>query len=89
MKPMSQWYSRCGVVLGVTAAFFVVASCTKPDVQDETQQSPHDSNAEQLVAEVQERFDFDSSSFTQGLELAPDGTLYVGTGQPGLSLIHI
>lgn len=88
MKPMSQWYSRSGVVLGVAAAFFVVASCVKPDVQDQTQQSPHDSTVEQLVAEVQERFDFDSSSFTQGLELAPDGTLYVGTGQPGESRIY-
>lgn len=31
---------------------------------------------------------FDATSFTQGLELAPDGTLYVGTGMEGSSRIY-
>ncbi len=43
---------------------------------------------EKLTAVVQERYDFDDESFTQGLEVAPDGTLYVGTGQRGESRIY-
>lgn len=43
---------------------------------------------EQLTAKIIERHDFDETSFTQGLEVAPDGTLYVGTGQIGESRIY-
>ena len=50
---------------------------------------------EELTAVVHERLPFDATSFTQGLEVAPDGNLVVGTGWVGesriytLSLIHI
>ncbi|WJY67574.1 Glutamine cyclotransferase [Corynebacterium auris] len=43
---------------------------------------------EQLQAVVQARYDFDPGSFTQGLEVAEDGTLYVGTGQEGESRVY-
>ncbi|SNV61936.1 glutamine cyclotransferase [Corynebacterium imitans] len=43
---------------------------------------------EKLRAVVQERYPFDSASFTQGLEVAADGTLLVGTGQEGQSRIY-
>ena len=43
---------------------------------------------EQLVAVVQERLDFDPTSFTQGLEVGPGGELYVGTGWRGESRVY-
>lgn len=55
------------------------AACTQPAEQ---------AAPEQLVAVVKERYDFDPTSFTQGLEVAPDGTLYVGTGIEGESRIY-
>ena len=84
MKPMRQWYLRSSSILIVAAVPLVIASCATPDMPDDTPQPP----VERLVAEVQERFDFDPSSFAQGLELAPDNTLYVGTGRVGESRIY-
>lgn len=43
---------------------------------------------EHLTAKVHERFDFDETSFTQGLEVAPGGDLIIGTGQVGQSRIY-
>lgn len=43
---------------------------------------------EELTAVVRERLDFDPTSFTQGLEVAPDGTIIVGTGWEGQSRIY-
>lgn len=43
---------------------------------------------EYLRAEVVERLPFDETSFTQGLEVSPDGVLYVGTGLEGESRIY-
>ena len=37
---------------------------------------------------VHERYDFNPDSFTQGVEVAEDGSLYVGTGQIGQSRIY-
>ena len=37
---------------------------------------------------MHERYPFDQDSFTQGLEVAPDGTLLVGTGQEGQSRLY-
>lgn len=37
---------------------------------------------------VHQRYDFNPDSFTQGVEVAEDGTLYVGTGQVGQSRIY-
>lgn len=50
--------------------------------------SANDGSIERLRAVVQERYPFDATSFTQGLELADDGTLLVGTGQEGESRLY-
>ncbi len=44
---------------------------------------------ERLTTVVQQRYGFDPASFTQGLEAAGDGTLYVGTGQRGQSRVYV
>lgn len=44
---------------------------------------------ERLTAVVLERLDFNPSSFTQGLEVAPGGGLYVGTGMWGESRVYL
>lgn len=41
-----------------------------------------------LTVHVDETLPFDDTSFTQGLEVAPDGTLYVATGMEGESRIY-
>lgn len=43
---------------------------------------------EALTAVVHERLAFDDTSFTQGLEVAPDGTIVVGTGWEGQSRVY-
>ena len=43
---------------------------------------------EMLTVSINETLPFDDSSFTQGLEVAPDGTLYVATGMNGESRIY-
>ena len=55
-----------------------LVSCSSQELKQ-----PREQGVEKLKAVVEERYDFDPSSFTQGLEVADDGTLYV------LSLIHI
>lgn len=45
-------------------------------------------DVEMLTVNIEDRYNFDQTSFTQGLEVAPDGTLYVGTGQEGASRIY-
>ena len=47
-----------------------------------------DDQPEQLIAVVQQRYDFDPTSFTQGLEVGPAGELYVGTGWNGESRVY-
>ena len=41
-----------------------------------------------LTVQIEETLPFDATSFTQGLELGPDGTLYVGTGMEGSSRVY-
>lgn len=41
-----------------------------------------------LSVQIDETLPFDATSFTQGLELGPDGTLYVGTGMEGSSRVY-
>lgn len=51
--------------------------------------SPTDSgDVERLSVEILETHPFDEASFTQGLEVEPEGTLLVGTGQWGESEIY-
>lgn len=69
----------------VTAAALAagLSSCDAPAPTTAPADAP-----EQLVAVVHGRYDFNADSFTQGLEIAPDGTLYVGTGVEGESRIY-
>ena len=47
-----------------------------------------DAGPEHLTAEVVERLPFDDTSFTQGLEVAEDGNIYVATGMEGESRLY-
>ncbi|MCT1444330.1 glutaminyl-peptide cyclotransferase [Corynebacterium sanguinis] len=60
-----------------------LVSCSSQELKQ-----PREQGVEKLKAVAEERYDFDPSSFTQGLEVADDGTLYVGTGQVGSSRIY-
>lgn len=64
----------------------LLAGCSP--ATDAPADSPSDS-VEYLTARVEERLPFDASSFTQGLEVAPDGNLYVGTGMEGESRLYV
>lgn len=70
--------AKTPVALSVFSAFALVAlsACHATD------------QPEQLTAVVQQRYDFDPTSFTQGLEVGPGGELYVGTGWAGESRIY-
>lgn len=48
-----------------------------------------EAGVEELTAVVEERLPFDSSSFTQGLEVSEDGNIYVGTGWEGESRVYL
>ncbi|WP_165164480.1 glutaminyl-peptide cyclotransferase [Corynebacterium qintianiae] len=69
-------YLLCAVPLATTALSSALVSC-----------GAHD-QVERLVPVVQQRYDFNPESFTQGLEVAQDGTLYIGTGQVGESRVY-
>lgn len=58
----------------------LLAGCSSPEAAGP--------GVERLTAHVEQRLPFDSSSFTQGLEVAEDGTIYVGTGQEGESRLY-
>lgn len=79
------------------AGLLVLAGCASEDSVDKQGETPREAltpgtseaaPVERLSVEVTGRYDFDETSFTQGLELAPDGTLYVSTGQEGESRIY-
>lgn len=50
--------------------------------------SEQDAQVERLAVHIEDVHPFDRTSFTQGLEVAPDGTLLVGTGMEGESRIY-
>lgn len=67
-------------VAAVCSLLAFAAGCSSPETAGpETQH---------LTAHVQERLPFDQASFTQGLEVSEDGTIYVGTGQEGESRLY-
>nr|WP_155860838.1 glutaminyl-peptide cyclotransferase [Corynebacterium timonense] len=78
-----------GLRLRITSALVALpvvlpsAACSSETAETDAAAEP-----EQLTAVVQDRYDFDPGSFTQGLEVADDGTLYVGTGQEGESRVY-
>ncbi|WP_342319263.1 glutaminyl-peptide cyclotransferase [Corynebacterium mayonis] len=65
-------------LLSVPCVLLLLSACSGQPVAD----------VEQLRAEVQQRYDFNEGSFTQGLELADDSSLYVATGQVGQSRLY-
>nr|VDG62663.1 glutamine cyclotransferase [Streptococcus thermophilus] len=71
------------IALSVTAVSAAALSACAPT---SSQKDPDE--VERLTVEVLERYDFDDTSFTQGLEVASDGSLYVATGQEGESRIY-
>nr|WP_235840645.1 glutaminyl-peptide cyclotransferase [Corynebacterium liangguodongii] len=76
--------SRAGFPALLAAAFLplCVVSCGAPTAQDAADP------VERLVAAEVARYPFNPDSFTQGLEVGPDGNVVVGTGQYGLSRIY-
>lgn len=64
----------------ICSAIALLAGCSSPESA-----APE---IQRLTAHVEQRLPFDSASFTQGLEVAEDGTIYVGTGQEGESRLY-
>ncbi|SDL58667.1 Glutamine cyclotransferase [Corynebacterium mycetoides] len=79
--------SAAALPVALVSLVSLVTACAAPERAPQ-QASASGPRVEQLVAVVQQRVDFDPTSFTQGLEVAPDGSLYVGTGQVGESRIY-
>ena len=75
-------------VSAVAAVSIAALTACAPSSSEDSGSQQDSGDVEQLSAEVLQRYDFDESSFTQGLEVAPDGTLYVATGQEGESRIY-
>ena len=67
-------------VAAVCSAIALLAGCSSPESAGP--------EVQRLTAHVEQRLPFDSASFTQGLEVAEDGTIYVGTGQEGESRLY-
>lgn len=77
----------------LVAALAFTAACSSeqpaPAPQEGAEaQTQSASSVEKLGVDIVERYDFDDTSFTQGLEVTPDGTLLVSTGQEGESRIY-
>lgn len=73
------------------AGFLAACSPTNTDsasTDSASTDSASSGGVEMLTVKVEETFPFDDTSFTQGLEVAPDGSLYVGTGMEGQSRIY-
>ncbi|MDK8625743.1 glutaminyl-peptide cyclotransferase [Corynebacterium appendicis] len=66
----------------LTAVALLAVGCSSTAAQHES------AGTEMLTVSVKETLPFDDTSFTQGLEVAPDGTLYVATGMEGESRIY-
>ena len=64
----------------VCSALAMLAGCSSPETAGP--------DTQRLTAHVEERLPFDDTSFTQGLEVADNGTIYVGTGQVGESRLY-
>ncbi|WIM68352.1 glutaminyl-peptide cyclotransferase [Corynebacterium breve] len=67
-------------------AVFLLVSCSDEGIAPLNDDST--AKVEQLSVQVEKRYPFDDTSFTQGLEVAPDGTLLIGTGQEGESRLY-
>lgn len=70
----------------VSAVALLAVGCSPEG--SSTAEKPAANGTEMLTVSVKETLPFDDTSFTQGLEVAPDGTLYVATGMEGESRIY-
>jgi len=80
-------------VVSAVALLSLLAACSPADSGGSSNSSATGAPAtsgepEKLTAKIVGTYPFDASSFTQGLEVAPDGTLYVATGMQGQSRIY-
>lgn len=82
-------FPRAAALLSSISAVSAVAllvGCSAEGSSTAVQQETE--GMEMLTVSINETLPFDDSSFTQGLEVAPDGTLYVATGMNGESRIY-
>lgn len=85
--------SRIPVLLLVPLLASPLAACAAGSSSvglssDTSRETAATSGVERLGVEVVDTHPFDPGSFTQGLEVEPDGTLLVGTGQWGESRVY-
>ena len=82
-------FPRAAALLSSISAVSAVAllvGCSAEGSSTAVQQETE--GMEMLTVSINETLPFDDSSFTQGLEVAPNGTLYVATGMNGESRIY-
>lgn len=72
--------------ISAVSAVALLVGCSAEGSSTAAQQKTE--GTEMLTVSINETLPFDDSSFTQGLEVAPDGTLYVATGMNGESRIY-
>ena len=72
--------------ISAVSAVALLVGCSAEGSSTSAQQKTE--GTEMLTVSINETLPFDDSSFTQGLEVAPDGTLYVATGMNGESRIY-
>ena len=72
--------------ISAVSAVALLVGCSAEGSSTAAQQETE--GTEMLTVSINETLPFDDSSFTQGLEVAPDGTLYVATGMNGESRIY-
>ncbi|MDR7328783.1 glutaminyl-peptide cyclotransferase [Corynebacterium guangdongense] len=81
--------SRIPVLLMVPLAASALAACAgSSSAALSSDPGPETTDVERLGVEIVDTHPFDESSFTQGLEVEPEGTLLVGTGQWGESRVY-
>jgi len=72
--------------ISAVSAVALLVGCSAEGSSTAAQQETE--GTEMLTVSINETLPFDDTSFTQGLEVAPDGTLYVATGMNGESRIY-
>ena len=72
--------------ISAVSAVALLVGCSAEGSSTSAQQETE--GTEMLTVSINETLPFDDTSFTQGLEVAPDGTLYVATGMNGESRIY-
>lgn len=88
----SRYRAFSALCLSVVSVAAVTTACSSPSsTPDNSSSSPSSSSApapKELRLEVVGTHPWDATSFTEGLEIEPDGRLLVGTGMTGQSRIY-